>query len=203
VKLRHSHIFARAENDHYVEPLWCAQRLFAVESFGPPGARVLDPCCGWGRIVRATRNAGYTAIAGDITNRLQRRKLALGNVSWTQRDFLTGPLLKDITSVVTNPPYGGLFRHICEREVGTASFRVAIFTRLARIVAADDWLSKLPLQKIYLLSPRPSVPPGKHITNGGDVKGDRQEYCWLIFDHRTRIGSEPRVHWLHRDGDKS
>ena len=42
MRLRHSRIFARADHDHYVEPLWCSQHLFAVESFGPLGARVLD-----------------------------------------------------------------------------------------------------------------------------------------------------------------
>jgi hypothetical protein len=33
---RHSRIFARAEHDHYVEPFWCSQRLFAVESPATP-----------------------------------------------------------------------------------------------------------------------------------------------------------------------
>jgi hypothetical protein len=36
---------------------------------------VLDPGCGWGRILRAIKDAGYTAIGGDIVDRLQRQKL--------------------------------------------------------------------------------------------------------------------------------
>ncbi len=197
---RHSHIFARAENDHYVEPLWCARRLFAVESFGVPGARVLDPACGWGRILRAAKDAGYIPIGGDIVDRLQRRELGLLDIAFNRRDFLTAPVPKDITSVVCNSPFEGeLLRRFCERALDTASFRVAMLSRLARVVAAHHWLAKLPLQKIYLMTPRPSMPSGDFILSGGKVQGDRQEYCWLVFDHRVRMGS--RAHWLHRDGD--
>ena len=58
------------------------------ESFGPPG-RVLDPACGWGRILRAAKDAGYTAISSDIVDRLKRRELGLQGVTFTKRDFLT------------------------------------------------------------------------------------------------------------------
>jgi hypothetical protein len=120
---RHSRIFARAEHDHYVEPAWCSARLFAVESFGPPGARVLDPACGWGRILRAAKRAGYTPIGGDIVDRLQRRELGLHGVAFSRRDFLTAPIPKDITSVVCNSPFkGDLLRRFCERAVETAKF---------------------------------------------------------------------------------
>ena len=143
MRLRHSRIFARAEHDHYVEPLWCSQRLFAVESFGPLGARVLDPACGWGRILRAAKDAGYTAIGNDIVDRLKRRELGLQGVTFTKRDFLTAPIVKDIVSVACNSPFeGDLLRRFCERAVETASLRAAMLCRLARIVAAHDWLDR-------------------------------------------------------------
>ena len=198
----HSHIFARAENDHYVEPLWCARRLFAVELFGVPRARVLDPACGWGRMLRDAKDAGYIPIGGDIVDRLQRRELGLLDIAFNRRDFLTAPVPKHITSVICNSPFEReLLRRFCERALDTASFRVAMLSRLARVVAAHHSLAKLPLQKIYLMTPRPSMPSGDFILSGGKVQGDRQEYCWLVFDHRVRIGSTARLHWLHRDGD--
>jgi hypothetical protein len=200
-RLRHSHVFARAEHDHYVEPQWCSVRLFETVSFGPPGARVLDPACGWGRILKAAKDAGYTPIGGDIVDRLQRRELGLQKVAFQRRDFLTSPILPNITSVVTNSPYGDLLQPFCERAVETASFRVAVLSRLARIAAAEDWLTRLPLVRIYVMSPRPSIPPGKYITDGGYVGGDRQEYCWLIFDHRARPGTPPQVCWLNRNAN--
>jgi hypothetical protein len=130
-RLRQSHVFARDVDDFYVEPTWCSERLFEEVWFGPPGARVLDPGCGWGRILRAATDAGYTPIGGDIVDRLQRRELGLQGVAFQRRDFLTGPVLKNITSVTTNPPYkGGQFQRFCERACETASHRVAILCRL-------------------------------------------------------------------------
>jgi hypothetical protein len=54
MKARRSHIFPKAIDGHYVEPAWCAERLFEIESFGAPGALVLDPAAGWGlyRVLR-------------------------------------------------------------------------------------------------------------------------------------------------------
>ena len=141
-------------------------------------------------------------VGGDIVDRLQRKELGLRGVEFHQRDFLTSPILKNIISVASNPPYSELQR-FCERSCETASHRVAIFTRLARIAAAEDWLMRLPLVRIYVCLPRPSVPTGEHIIRGGYVGGDRQEYCWLIFDHRTPLGTAPEVHWLNRDGGTS
>ena len=56
---RHAHIFPRAARGHYVEPAWPSTRLFEVEDFGPASSVILDPGCGWGRILRAAADAGY------------------------------------------------------------------------------------------------------------------------------------------------
>ena len=66
---RRAHIFEHDAFGHYVEPLWCSARLFDAESFGSPSARVLDPACGWGRILKAAQDAGYTPIGSDIIDR--------------------------------------------------------------------------------------------------------------------------------------
>ena len=200
-RLRQSHIFERDEDDWYVEPEWCSARLFDEVSFGPPGAVVLDPACGWGRVLRAAKGAGYTPIGGDIVDRLQHKELDLQGVEFRRRNFLTAPVLKNIVSTVTNPPYNGaLLQRFCERAVETSTFRAAILCGLARIVASEDWLMRLPLVRIYVMTPRPSISTGKHIANGGYVGGGGLEYCWLIFDHRTRLGTPPQVCWLNWDG---
>jgi hypothetical protein len=54
---------------HYVEPAWCSARLFQVVDFGPPKAQVLDPCCGWGTILRSAAAAGYSPVGTDIIDR--------------------------------------------------------------------------------------------------------------------------------------
>jgi hypothetical protein len=76
-------------------------------------------------------------------------------------------------------------------------YKVAAIFPTARLNAAR-WLEGHPLRHIWLLTPRPSMPPGHVITAGGKVGGGKTDYCWLVFDHKYAIG-EPMVKWLHRD----
>ena len=104
--------------------------------------RLIPPVAGE-RILRAAKDAGYTAIGNDIVDRLKRRELGLQGVTFTKRDFLTAPIVKDIVSVACNSPFeGDLLRRFCERAVETASLRAAVLCRLARLVAAQDWLDR-------------------------------------------------------------
>ena len=86
---RNSHIFERARNDLYVEPSWCSERLFAVETFPPP---IWDPCGGTDTIPRSARAAGLEARGTDIS---------------AGCDFLLITPVCDppVFSIVTNPPY--------------------------------------------------------------------------------------------------
>ena len=49
---KNTHIFAKAEGLHYVEPEWVSTRLFEVERFPGP---IQDPFAGWGRVAEAAR----------------------------------------------------------------------------------------------------------------------------------------------------
>jgi hypothetical protein len=203
-RLRQSHIFPRDPHEHYVEPEWCSVRLFAVESFGPAGAIVYDPACGWGHIPAAAKGAGYTAIGADRRDVLQRSRLGLEEIEFARRDFLIDPIPHAISSVVSNPPFNGdAIQLFCERALQVAQLRVAMLCPLPRIVAAGSWLTRLPLQKILPLSPRPSVPSATFLMDGGKAEGDRREWCWLVFDRRLSPGTKPVVEWLHRDGAAS
>lgn len=106
-KRRDSHIFTEDPLGFYPEPSWCSERLFAVEPFGPPHACVLDPAAGWGRIPRAAAAAGFTAIASDITDRLDR--YGIEHIEFHTCDFLEQSPVPSIGSIVSNPP----FRHSC------------------------------------------------------------------------------------------
>jgi hypothetical protein len=200
-RLRQSHIFVRDQHDHYVEPQWCAARLFAVETFGPPGAVVYDPACGWGRILSAAKDAGYTPVGADKRDVLERNELGLNHIEFACRDFLVDPVPGGIVGVVSNPSYHSI-RQFCERAVEIAQLRVAILCPLPRVVAAHRWLTHLPLQKVLALSPRPSVPSADFLTRGGKAQGDRREYCWLLFDRRLSPGTKPTFEWLCRDGQQ-
>jgi hypothetical protein len=62
---------------------------------------------------------------------------------------------------------------------------------------AARWLEGLPLAKIYLLTPRPSMPPGEVIARGERPRGGRMDYAWLVFN--LGHSGPPELRWLHRD----
>jgi hypothetical protein len=68
---------------------------------------------------------------------------------------------------------------------------------LTRRLNAARWLANTPLARIYLLTPRPSMPPGEVILRGEKPGGGTQDFCWLVFSHRHK--GPPTVQWLYRD----
>jgi len=63
---RKSHVWARSDDDWYVEPEWVSKRLFESEHFA---GDIWDPCCGTGRIVQSARAAGHSSYGSDIAER--------------------------------------------------------------------------------------------------------------------------------------
>ena len=194
-RLRRTHIFALDPHGHYVEPQWCSERLFEVESFGAPGACILDPACGWGRIPRAAAAAGYTAIGSDIVDRLDRR--GLERVEFHLCNFLQGSPVTSTWSIVCNPPFDHI-ETFCARALEVAICKVAMIVPLRRLPAAR-WLERMPLETVYLLTPRPSMPPGSWILTGNNPGGGSQDFCFLVFN-KISTPAAPRIGWLHRDG---
>jgi hypothetical protein len=193
---RRTHIFAPDADDHYVDPAWCSARLFEVEFFGTSGALILDPACGWGRIPQAAKAAGYTVIASDIVDR--RREL--DGIPFHILDFLERSPIQSAYSIVSNPPFTHV-KEFCERALEVATYKVAMIVPLRRLPAAH-WLERMPLESVYLLTPRPSMPPGTWIEAGNTPGGGSHEFCWLVFN-KTTTATAPRMRWLHRDGDCS
>ena len=190
---RHTHIFERHAREHYVEPFWCDTRLFEVEDFGPD---VLDPSCGFGRILRAAADAGYQPRGSDIFDSRKIAELRLHRIPFVVRDFLKPGKIKKVTSVVCNPPFDCMEAFI-RRALEVATYKVASFCPLPRMPAAH-WIQSLPLRRVYLLSPRPSVPTAEYLDAGLKPQGGRPEYCWLVFQHGWK--RKPELTWLHRDG---
>jgi hypothetical protein len=67
-----------------------------------------------------------------------------------------------------------------------------------RRLPAARWLESLPLETIYLLTPRPSMPPGSWILAGNIPSGGLQDFCFLVFNKIT-TPIAPRIRWLHRE----
>jgi hypothetical protein len=194
MKRRDSHIFKKEKHGHYVEPEWCSRRLFEVEKFN---GVIYDPACGWGTILREARAAGYAISGGDIVD---RRWHAPRRPPWCaafhECDFLTrrAPITGN---VVTNPPFDHV-EEFCEHALELGALKVAMICLTRRLNAAH-WLEVLPLRRVWLLTPRPSMPPGSWIAAGHKPGGGTQDFCWLVFEAGVGL---PTVNWLHREGGK-
>jgi hypothetical protein len=185
-RLKHTHIFAPAENKFYLEPEWCSERLFAVERFP---RHVWDPFCGIGRVAEAARNAGYKTRATDIIDR--------GYARLDQTlDFLSVDRIDSNMAIAGNPPF---IDAIVQHAIGLNPAKLALIWPLARLVAAYEWLSTAPLARVLMMTPRPPMPPGEYIAAGHKPEGARVEHCWLVFERGYR--GQPRLSWLHRDFD--
>jgi hypothetical protein len=137
----------RSNNDFYVEPEWCSERLFDVEPFV---GEIIDPACGLGRIVTAAATHGHCSSGLDIAQRAP---------GFLQANFFEEP--GRCLNIVTNPPFD-IAREFAFHALELASRKVAIIFPTARLNAAR-WLEQTPLARIWLLTPRPSMPPGEAI----------------------------------------
>jgi hypothetical protein len=192
MKRRDSHIFEKAEDGWYVEPDWCSARLFEAETFAK---RIHDPACGGGTILRSAEAAGYIGSGGDLVDRCKRRHR---NYGFLQADFLTLPgYPMRNTSIVCNPPFDHV-EEFCQRACSMVD-KVAMIMLTRRLNAAH-WLRELPLQTIYLLTPRPSMPPGAWIAAGNKPGGGTQDFCWIVMQKGYK--KAPQLKWLHRDHDR-
>jgi hypothetical protein len=176
----HSPAYPRV-NEHYVEPSWCSERLFDEEKFV---GKIYDPCCGFGRIVVSALQAGYRAYGSDKVDR-----------GWdsTPQDFLKHQSMHD--NLVFNPPFD-IIEDFVSHAVALARRKVACVFPTARLNAAR-WLDNMPLTRVWLMTPRPSMPPGHVIQAGGKVGGGKSDYCWLVFD--MEAGGPAEMKWLRRD----
>jgi hypothetical protein len=180
---RASHIWLKDALGFYVEPAWCSTRLFEVESFV---GEIWDPCCGFGNVAEAARAAGYRVTATDLVDRGYQR---LDGVI----DFLRCE--RRVGNVACNPPYD-LCRDFVRQALKVTIGKVAMIWLLRRLNAAR-WLADTRLARVYLLTPRPSMPPGHVIAAGKKPGGGKQDFVWLVWD-RDYAGT-PTLHWLHRD----
>lgn len=180
-----SHIWQRETHEHYVEPEWCSRRLFDVEKFE---GSVWDPACGFGRIPAAATAAGYIAGASDIVDR------GYALAARPPIDFFD--CHKNLCdNIVSNPPFD-IFATFAAHALKVARRKVALIW-LVRTLPAARWLEDTPLARIWLLTPRPSMPPGHTITAGEKPGGGKQDFCWLVWD-KAHTGPAT-IGWLRRD----
>ncbi len=174
--------YERDPLDWYVEPAWCTELLAAEIDF----KSVWDPACGCGTIPKVFSEIGSAAHGTDIVVRW----------SWQTYtgDFFT--VKKDrtpyFTDIVTNPPYR-LAEAFIRRAFELDARKIAVLVRLDFLASQKRYklFTDLPPQYVFVLSRRPSMPPG-----GSNVpaKGGMHDVCWIIWDALQDAPTEMR--WL-------
>lgn len=180
-----AHSWEREKHEHYVEPHWCSERLFAVEQF--EGA-IWDPCCGFGRIPEAARRAGHEAVGTDVVDR--------GWHGFGGRLDFIGSGNAYAPNIVANPPFNIVGRFARRAIDLPGVVKVAMIFPTARLNAAH-WIHDTPLARVWLMTPRPSMPPGHTIAAGEKPGGGKMDFCWLVWE-RGHVGT-PVMQWLRRD----
>jgi hypothetical protein len=181
-----AHLWERDDADFYIEPVWCAERLFAVEKFE---GGVFDPACGIGTIPRAAQAAGLDADGADLIDRADGR--------YVTADFIGAT--EPVDNIVANPPFK-LARPFAQRALRLARGKVALLlpTKWLSGDARSRWLETTPLRRVWFLCPRPSMLPGHLIVAGEKAGGGTVDYMWLVWERGFE--GKPHVASLRRDG---
>ena len=197
--------------DWYVEEQWVTHRLL---DFAPidTGVTFLDPTCGGGNIVQALRDRGHTAFGMDIVDRGAAYFLGTHDFIGAERTILEA--YPDL-SIIFNPPFScqddavrrGLAERFIRRALEVATHQVAAVLPLKWLGSGGRFSlfteeSTAPIG-VWVLSERPSMPPGDEIEAMGDAAFDRGkvDYMWVLWDKRRRplaMNSTPCVptHWI-------
>lgn len=189
-----AHIHARDPHDWYVESEACTRALLRVERFF---GTIWDPACGQGNIMRACRSTGLKAVGSDVV----RRAPVEGDPWWFGVcDFLQDTRAPSCESIITNPPFfkaKGTEAFI-RKAVTIAQHKVAIFTDvkfLAGGARASGLYAEHPPSRVWILSPRPSCPPGEWLKAGNKAGGGTADWCWTVWD-LTAPPAPTQIHWL-------
>lgn len=184
LRQKDAQIWARHPEDWYVEPEWCSRRLFDVEPFE---GSIYDPACGSGRIVNSALLSGLNADGGDIVKRY---------IYATTEDFLSSSAEHE--NIVSNPPFG-IADGFTEHALRLAQRKVAMLlpTKWMNGAKRGAWLETTPLSKVWLLAPRPSMPPGTVIEAGEKPGNGTVDFAWFVWEHGH--AGAPTLGWLRRE----
>jgi len=172
--------------DRYDTPEVAVRALLAVECLP---ARIWEPACGRGNIVRVLRAAGHEVVATDIADRG-----CPDSESGVDFLLLGGPRV-ECDAIVTNPPYS-----LVDEFAAAALERAALVIMLLRFawfegVGRTDIVEGGKLARVRCLTPR--IPmmhregwAGRKSANSG------MAMAWYVWD-RAHHGPTTldRIHW--------
>lgn len=199
---KNKRIFARAEDDWYVEPERVTRQLLSRERFA---GTTWDPACGQGNVLLTMLHARVDAVGSDIVNRLPTnfrddypRRFRSGDFFDPHEEWPWSAI-----NIVTNPPYGRAAKAeaFIRRALDLVPGKVAVFVEMRFLGAhkrASGLFAERPPSRLYFVLPRPSCPPGAYIAAGGKVGGGEADYVWIVWDNAAPA-SGTQAFWLTAD----
>jgi hypothetical protein len=182
-----AHIWDRHPDDWYVEPFWCSRRLFQEEAFD---GGIWDPACGIGHVLYSAEAAGYPVTGSDIVCRSGYCEALF--------DFRTCERPR-ARNIVSNPPFKDAEAFV-RNGLTIADGKVVFLLRLSWLTGKkrSHFLQASPLRRVYVLSPRSSMPPGPVIEAGVKPGGGTKDFAWFVWE-RGYEGA-PEIHFMREEG---
>ncbi len=194
---KNAKLWERHPEDWYVDPDWCSARLFDEERFE---GQIHDPFCGAGSIIRSAVSKGLQVSGYDIAHPQERD---MAEHSWHSMNYLMDGRLH--RNIVSNPPFSlcdprkdksqCCVRHALNHSIGKIAFLIP--TSWMNAAGRGAWLETTRLQTVYLLGPRPSMPPGPVIQAGIKPGNGTKDFAWFVWQHGFE--GTPQLKWLRRD----
>ncbi|MFC4255692.1 hypothetical protein GRI97_17590 [Altererythrobacter xixiisoli] len=179
--------------DWYVEEHWVTHALASVVPLDR-AVTYLDPCCGQLHIPEALAALGLPHVHGtDLFERAPDHRLFLGchDFLGDQRHLLEA---SQRLSIIMNPPYScqdgrrvrGLAEQFIRRALAIATDKVCAVLPLKWLGSAGRYqlFAQFPPAAIWILSERPSMPPGDAIAALGKAafNNGKVDYMWVVWD---------------------
>lgn len=175
----------READDYYATPPEAVDKLFESEYFTPPNV-VWECACGGGHMAEALKAHGVQTYCTDLRD----RGYGIGGV-----DFLNSPLLYDVDTILTNPPYKYATDFVLHAlDILSDQGRVVMFLKTTFLEGQDRWArlhSKFPPIAMYQFIERQRC--GR---NGEFVKQGNNAITYAWFEWRKGYKGHPKVYWL-------
>lgn len=174
--------YDRVNDDWYIEPDWCVDLLREHVNLYEG---IHDPCAGIGTIVNNFIEAGIWATGADIVNR---------GAGFDVQDYLTDATIRE--NIVTNPPYK-LTEKIVRHALAHTNKRVCVLVPLNFLAGQkrQEFYLYTPVEKVIILSRRPSMPPGEMLVQHGEEyrKNGSIDFCWIVWNNKFE--DNPTMTW--------
>lgn len=188
---KNAHLWERHPDDWYVEDVAPTAELLKIETF--PGGAIWDPCCGRGHVLAAAQAAGYEAWGSDIADRKR-----VVDCTFIQGDFTHFPVAL-APSVIMNPPYlggDGIEQFVRQGMRYKSVEKIAVFAPAKFLWGQNRALTfyrQCEPARVYMITPRPSCPPGPVWEEAPEeVGGGTEDFCWVLWERSKVDGS-----WLN------